>query len=415
MKSNKKFINEIAFAEILITLWNGKRIIFAFISLFFLLMLGFLLVKKDNLNSFTSRTEIKPITLFQQDMYTSFNSNITRMKSFDLQDNIDSINKDSINKSVDYKFKNLLNNSLVTIPFKRETLLSQYIEVIEEQSILKTVIREKNLLSAKDYKNEFEYDRAISSLAASLKLLPPQNIDQKSNKEVRLRWSIEFEYNDKLKWLDAMELLNKLINEEIRKDTINSFQLFISNENKIRNYAIKDIDDSIKNELLDYNIQTEARLLFLDEQAQIARKLDIKKNTLEASLFQDGKLAVTHVSPDDEQYYYLRGYETIEKEIALLKKRTNKEAFITNLIELRQNKRSLEQYKNLDRIEKLFLTTPFSNPKSFKAASLLVNQTNFKNKFNLIFMIFAASLLGGLIGVTYIVFKKIIFGTKVNE
>ena len=184
MKSNTKPITEIDFSEILIILWNGKRVIFAFISLFFLLMLIFLVIKKDSINKFSSRTEINPITLIQQDMYTSFNSNIIRLESFDSQ-----------NSSVDSTSKNLLNDSLVSIPVKRATLLTQYLEKIEEQSILKTVIREKNLLSAKNYTNELEYNRAITSLAASLKILPPQNIDQKSNKEVRLRWSIEFEYN----------------------------------------------------------------------------------------------------------------------------------------------------------------------------------------------------------------------------
>ena len=50
---------------------------------------------------------------------------------------------------------------------------------------------------------------------------------------------MKFEYYDRFKWLDAMKLLDKLANEEIRKDILNSFQDFITHENLIKNYKIE--------------------------------------------------------------------------------------------------------------------------------------------------------------------------------
>ena len=60
----------------------------------------------------------------------------------------------------------------------------------------------------------------------------------------------------------------------------------------------------------DYEIQTSYLLVYLKEQAEIAKALGIAKSTIEAQMFgaQNGMLNIEFDTP-----FYLKGYEAIEK------------------------------------------------------------------------------------------------------
>ena len=387
MKLNLKDSNEIDLNQLFSTLWIGKWVIFAFIIFFILLMLLFLIIKQDSLNNFTSNTEIYPISSMQLNKYAQFNSSIQRMPSFS-------------NTKV-----GLLNDFFITVPIIKSNLLTHYIEKINERKLVEKVIKEKKLLNDKNYNSEKEYEKAVERLAATLQLLPPDNVDGKfESSPIKARWSISFDYDDRLKWLEALDLLNKLANEEIKKDIQNSFQSFIKNERANKNYALEDINNNILNTLFDFNLITQNRLEYLSEQAKIARALNIPKNALSATSFQSGDISITQL--EGTQEFYLRGYETIEEEIKLINSREKPEAFIDNLLALKQEKRRIEEYKNLERAEEMFTNTPIYKGDNFIAANLFVSTTKFTNKYNPILLIVLASLLGAFFGVTYILVKK---------
>ena len=392
MKLNLKDSNEIDLNQLFSTLWSGKWVIFAFTISFILLMLLFIINKTDSLNNFTANTEIYPISSMQLNKYAQFNSSIQRMPSFNK-------NQDKLGLKL-----GLLNDFFTTIPINKSTLLTYYIEKISERKLVEKVIKEKKLLNDKNYNSEKEYEKAVERLAASIQLLPPDNIDGKKSRPIKARWSLLFDYNDRLKWLEALDLLNKLANEGIKKDIQNSFQSFIRNERDNKNYALEDINNNIINSLIDFKLITENRLEYLTEQAKIARVLNIPKNTLATRSFQSGDISITQF--EGTQEYYLRGYETIEEEIKLIKSRENPGAFIEGLLALKQEKRRIDQYKNLDRVEEIFTDTPIYKGDNFIAANLLVITTKFTNKYNPILLIVLASLLGAFFGVTYILLKK---------
>jgi LPS O-antigen subunit length determinant protein (WzzB/FepE family) len=114
-------------------------------------------------------------------------------------------------------------------------------------------------------------------------------------------------------------------------------------------FQIEDVETLIANALNDYERTKNNRLAFLREQAAIARKLGVAKNTIEAQMFNSQNGVVANVTTDTP--FYLRGYEAIEKEIELIEARTDKRAFINGLLELEQKKRGLEQDKTLFRAE----------------------------------------------------------------
>ena len=99
--------------------------------------------------------------------------------------------------------------------------------------------------------------------------------------------------------------------------------------------------------------------------------------------------------------FYLRGYLAIEEEIKQITTRKDNKLFMKGLIEIEQQKRALEQNKDITRAMDLFNKTPL-NKNNFQAAIVKVSTTDFKinNKKNLYYAI--AMVLGGMIGVVYI-------------
>ena len=199
-----------------------------------------------------------------------------------------------------------------------------------------------------------------------------------------------------------------------------------------QNYQINDIKEQISNANDDHKIKTKNNLAFLYEQAALARKLDIRGNTLEAQTFnsQVGLIAnLQSASP-----YYSRGFEAIEKEIELIESRGDDQAFVEGMLELNQKKRSLEQDmtiqrmkkdkfflktlleidekilflendKTIKRIETSILNTPILK-ENFKSASMIYINTKFDNtgySFKSVF--FSALIISFLFSILFIIIK----------
>ena len=112
---------------------------------------------------------------------------------------------------------------------------------------------------------------------------------------------------------------NKKANEEVKATIINRFATIVSVKKQIKDFNIKDIDVKIDNVKEDYARKTKDRLAFLTEQAAIAKKLEIKKNTIASQRFNTQNTFVTNVKTDAP--FYLRGYLAIEEEMNQIKNR----------------------------------------------------------------------------------------------
>ena len=180
----------------------------------------------------------------------------------------------------------------------------------------------------------------------------------------------------------------------------------------------------IENVQKDYDRSIKDKLAFLSEQAAIARKLGVKKSTIESQMFVTQNTVVTNVKT--ETPFFLRGYEAIEEEINQIKNRKDKAAFTVKLFELEKKKRALEQNQTLDRAKDLFAKTPLFNndfkvtlfdrtplkQTDFRATIVKVAATDFKsdNKRNLYYAL--ALVLGGMIGVVYVLITNALVNRK---
>ena len=364
------------------TVWDGKWKIALMIIVSLLSVIGFNIVKPNT--TFIAKTEIKPITSSEFVRYSLFNSSLKIIRKEEKEE----VKKEKVKKEKEEK-------TFKIFEVTQDTLLSLYIEKIEEGSLLETGIDKLNLFNKDDYVNENDYKDAVEKFASEIEVLKPI----KERNKTREYHVLRAEYSDQEKWRQLLTYINIEANKSVKKNIINRFGTIVSIQNQKRDFAIKDIETKIKNVKKDYDKNTKNRLAFLTEQAAIARKLKIQKSTISSQRFNTQNTFVTNVKTDAP--FYQRGYLAIEEEINQIKIRKDKNAFTTGLFKLEQQKRTLKQDKTIQRAIDLFDKTPL-NQNDFKATLVKVATTDFEinNMKNLYYVM--AIMMGGMIGVIYV-------------
>tara|TARA_B100001063_G_C16406525_1_gene377389 strand:- start:78 stop:584 length:507 start_codon:yes stop_codon:yes gene_type:complete len=168
--------------------------------------------------------------------------------------------------------------------------------------------------------------------------------------------------------------------------------------------------------MIDYDRETSDKILFLEEQASIAEKLGIANNAIEVATFSNENVSIYDASTKNlvpNLPFYLKGYIAINEEIELLRNRSDKKAFIPELLTLEQTKRSIQQDKTLDRAKLFFSKTPVGGNEVFTAATANVSATTFKyeddHKKNTLIL---GLLVGLIIGVFFVLIQKVLQSRK---
>lgn len=371
----ENFSDEIDIAEIILNLWKNKIKIIGITTAF--LILGFLYFNSLDKN-FIATTNIKPISTFENDKYKLYNS--------------------------------LAGEGVVNI--NQETLLDLFIQKIKTTEIIEDGIIKFKLVNKDNFKTEIDYQEKIQLTAILIvDQIKPPSVDGKNENNKKPYWTLNFKTRDKESWKNFLKYLENKANEEIRQFLINTFNKEIEILNVSSKFELEDIEQKIANELNDYKISITNRLAFLKEQAEIARALNIKKNTLEAENFQTYNTVVTNIK--SENSYYLKGYEMIEKEMILISSRENEKLFIANLIELEKIKRAILQNKKIERLKFLFSETPVTYKDNFVAAKIDFLTTEFKSSQPQLTKILSISLMiGFIVSLIYLFLSNIIHSRK---
>jgi chain length determinant protein (polysaccharide antigen chain regulator) len=362
--------DEIDLVELLQTIWDGKWLIATFAAIAVVCGGAFALLKPS---VFEAQTEIKPITTVHAQLYNA-------------------------------------SNSLGFFEITRGALLYSYIEYLDERSLFEDSIRKNELLDRSKFESEQDYDNAIVEMAASIELLPPINEDGTDKGESRRYWSINFEGENSQKWLAVLDDVTQSATNSVQQNLVDRFENALLVAKQSKRFKLEDLETSIANAISDYTRKTSDRLAFLREQAAIARKLGVAKNTLEAQTFMANTGVVANVKSDTP--FYLRGYEAIEKEIELIESRDDVSAFVDGLVKLEQDKRALEQDKTLERAIELFESTPVKSAEPFMAAEFDVYATDIQSKSKRSLIVALALVLGGMVGVMFVLIRSAVRNRK---
>lgn len=404
-KIKSEDVGEIDLYKAAIVIWKGKMKIITITAIAIIVMLGIQSNQKPEKLLYLATTEIRPISTFDEFEYETYNlyfknlglkNLFTDKKFFSNSSESKMDNQKSQNENLELSVGSYAN-------IERRFLINLFIEKLSDYSLFKKLIIELNFLNQKNYPNKQEFEEAVTKLAASIKLLPP-NLDEDKGK-IEKYWRIEFLTGDLKKWKTFLEKIEKPTNNEVRLYLTKSFKKFIKNERVLKEFAIEDINMQINDSLTNYEIKATRRILYLKEQAKIARELDVAKNNfLESQSFKTESAVITNIISDIP--YYMKGYEMIEKEIELIQQRNDKKAFTDNLNTLEQELRMLNSDKVLERLETLFEKTPILKKDIFYAAKLMTQTSKYSNvnkeAKSLMTMLSLGGLLGAIIGIFYV-------------
>ena len=402
--------SEIDLLEIILKILDEKWKIISFAAVALILTVIYQTVQYKE-PTFRAITEIRPISTFQEFKYETYNSYLNLTVNTNQVVKIDNYNEEGdrgedsnikIEKNTENKkSENEINFKLI----KKDFLLNLFIEKLNENEIFIDAIKKFNLIKQDNYENQQAYEDEISKLAASITLLPPDNF--RTNKDAKEKyWRIQFITTDKEKWQKFLKYIQKPTNDEIRQYLEQVFKELITNEKKLKKFMIEDVEIKIQNAYDNYDREISRKLVFLKEQAEIARKLNIPKNNyVEAQSFVNDSGIITNLRAQIP--YYMKGFEMIEKEIDLIENRTNSDAFTKGLSKLEKVMKELTTNKDLERLEALFKDTPISNPESFSAANIMFLSTNYDeiNKSKNIRMAIIAALFGSILGIFFVLIQ----------
>jgi hypothetical protein len=234
--------------------------------------------------------------------------------------------------------------------------------------------------------------------ASSVQILSPAQKKSKGEEEITYG-VIQFIYHDKNKWSQVLNYVNETANQLVQQDLKKMYENLLSIPRNEQLNQIEDLTTKIENLIDDYDRNSNDRLLFLQEQAEIARTLGVAKNTLETHVFIAQNTMLTSV--ETKTPLYLRGYEAIEKEMNLIKSRDEitKKAFVPGLYKLEKQKRTLIQNKSVIRASSILENTPLSD-NNFKAALVNVTATKFRILKNNR-LLYLSVIFGLIIGIFY--------------
>ena len=386
--------DEIDLIKLIQTIWDGKLTVISFVIASALSVAGAFVVMPAP--DFVATTEIRPAKTADVDRYRAFNDAELFDQDVTLKDGeLDKPNGDRLYK------------------IDRGFLQKLFIEQFQDNQLQTELIKKYNIINRKDFASDNDFNDAVLEFSASLDVLPPFNVNGEKRGESRRNWTVSIEYNDKDKWVKFLEDLNTMTSEKARETIKTQFSNIVTSAEANREADIEDLTISIENAIADYERTTSDRLAFLREQAAIARKLGVSKNTIEAQTFNTQGGMIANIETNTP--FYLRGYEAIEKEIELILSRDDKRPFIAGLFKMEQEKRQLEQDKKVDRAKKLFDLTPAGSGKDFVAASFEPATTDFKSKGKRPLILALSVVVGGTVGVVYVLIASAIRGRRQQE
>jgi LPS O-antigen subunit length determinant protein (WzzB/FepE family) len=381
--------NEIDVLEAISIIWDN-RLKIILLSIFSTLLMFFYLSNQKTM--FEARVKITPISIFDEYKYEVYNRYI------DLPTNLD-------NKIEVINFRS---NLKVTPRISQDYLSDLFLKTLKDSDIFDEAIKQFNSIkinkiyvSKNDYINSknkegtyfASYNEGIY-LHIKFQKENLKNIVKVSDEDMeRLVLSDN--------WINLLNYIENSANDAIRINLGSIFKRSIKNKEKLYQFQIEDLEISIENSIKQYEVDTKARLSFLNEQAKLARTYGLAGN-------QNTKRDLVY----EPTYYYLRGLEIIEKEIELIKNRTDKRSFITGLTELETKKSLIEENNGIERIKIIFNESPLAHSNEFYASKIISQSSEFKSsKTSMIKKLF----LTGLLTAIFVIFGVLVFNFIQNR
>lgn len=253
--------------------------------------------------------------------------------------------------------------------------------------------------------SEKDKQKALINLAKSFKLQPPT----KNNK----KWLLSYTWHDESEGssLFYAALQQTLINvQTATANNINELAMAIDTGNTRK---LQNLNNMLSLLELQRRETDNARIQYLTEQAAIATELGIEPNLLD-------KTALSESSQNGDEFnfslshtpYYLRGSKAINKEIALIRNRSDEEALLMSegYLEIKQEIILVENDLSSNQLKNASKAIANDSPTDWVSFDLTLVESVSQKKS--ILFIALAAVLGGILGALFVLISHAVRNYK---
>ena len=174
----KRNINtdEVDLFKIFLRIWNNKSKVIIITGITVIVLFTQNLLNKTY---FKASTNIKPISIFDESKYDTFNIFLNQYnRYFDQKTKLDNENIDENTNENSIYFENKINIETINQSY----LIDIFLDRIRDGRVAIKIIKDLNLVERSNFKNQQDYENAVLKLAPSIKLIPPIEDKNKSVK-----------------------------------------------------------------------------------------------------------------------------------------------------------------------------------------------------------------------------------------
>lgn len=399
-QNHHRTTDEINLLEMLITLWEGKITVALVAFLCGCLGVSFFILFPKHIGEFTIRGPVGASLA----AYAPLN--------------------DEVKKHYGDFTRNTGDSRTATNQFEISTegLVEDMVRELQDYSEFESALREYSPKIRDMSANEFSDER--NDILAKFRIA----LATDSNPSVH----VTFEWHNESQLLDI--LTSTLLKAEENLNATKSELLTGLADNIERRTLseLRSLDQDLLSVMESVDLETKSRLIFLKEQAAIARELDLAENKLaeggqsdhisfsilpggdgsrQSGASKNAKGSSRSERPDRPipEALYLRGYKSLEKEVALIESRTHEQNYLLNPFFLETKRQAIELKHNTS--EKVFREAINTSP--FAARSNIFNidrdGIRVKSKRNLPLILAASVLLGFLASCTFVLIKDALY------
>ena len=248
--------------------------------------------------------------------------------------------------------------------------------------------------SIKDLDDD-DKQRALIDFAKAFELKAPSKNEG--------NWALSFEWHDDLEGRQLLKdaILKTLVNiRNAAKENIDVFATAVDTRNSRELESLHNEMSLIENKQMG---RDKKRIQYLIEQSAIAKELGIERNKLDPNgLTQSSENGISLSFNSIDVPYYLRGYKAIDKEIELIRNRTQEQMLLSadNYLELKEKVVSLENDLASSQLRDASKTIEIDNPNDWVEFDMALADSKSQRKSKLYVALSIVS--GGMIGVLFV-------------
>lgn len=388
MLENQSNSQDVNLLQFIVSLWNGKWIVF-FTILFFLLIAYIFFYLN---NSFHGTIKIETISSNKHKEFTAYEFSQLQFISI-LEKNLIKY-KTFFEGATEEQNKYTTLSDILLLKIGKKDLFKRFSEETYNIQNIKKIISKSSYYNKDEFENKSAYENAIHSLANSIIIS-----DISKPKSDKLISEITFSFKKIEGIYNLFENIFLSINQEVQKQIMREFEILVFNHQKIVTDSLNNLNQREQELIKGYSLNIDTKIDFLQEQSRMAKKLGLRKNTM----IGDEKGEILNLLR--ESTYYLRGYDVIDEEIKLIKNRTNIKSFIPGIYNIYQGIEYFENNKEIESLEKMLKMSPVYSNENFKSVFFDINKISISSKYNL-YLLYSIAILFGFIAALIIIFVK---------